>query len=122
MKVIVAGSRGFNDYELLKKVCDKMLSNVNKSEIEIVSGAALGADTLGERYAIERGYKLRRFHADWGKYNRGAGFIRNKEMGEYADALIAFWDNSSKGTKNMIDIAKKRGLKIKIQLFRNEKI
>lgn len=119
MKVIVAGSRGFKDYELLKKVCDKMLSKTNKSDIEIVSGTAFGADTLGEKYAFERGYKLRRFHANWGKYNKGAGYIRNKEMAEYADALIIFWDNVSKGSKHMIDLARKRGLKIKIQLYNN---
>lgn len=117
MKVIIAGIRNFKDYDLLVKVCDKTLMNQNKKEIEIVSGAAFGADTLGERYAIERGYKLRRFHADWGKYNRGAGHIRNKQLSEYADALIAFWDGASAGTKSMINLAKKRGLKIKIQLF-----
>jgi hypothetical protein len=119
MKVIIAGSRDFKDYDLLVKVCDRMLINIRPSDIEIVSGTALGADTLGERYAIERGYKIRRFHADWGKYNKGAGYIRNKEMAEYADALIAFWDSSSRGTKHMIDLAKNRGLKIKVQLYKN---
>jgi major membrane immunogen (membrane-anchored lipoprotein) len=118
MKVIIAGSRGFKDYELLKKVCDKMLSNTNKPEIEIVSGTALGADTLGERYAIERAYKLRRFPADWNKHGKKSGYIRNKEMAEYADALIIFWDKISKGSKHMIDLARARGLKIRIQYFK----
>ena len=111
MKVIIAGSREFNDYDKLCKFCDHILQN--QKEIEIVSGTAKGADKLGEKYATEKGYSIKRFPADW-NIGKSAGYLRNKEMAEYADALIAFWDGKSKGTKNMIDLAKKNNLKIKI--------
>ena len=102
MKVIIAGSREFNDYNKLCNVCDYYLSK--QSEIEIVSGTAKGADQLGERYSKERGYALKQFPADWNKFGNSAGYKRNVEMAEYSDALIAFWNKESKGTKNMIDI------------------
>lgn len=114
MKVIIAGSRDFNDYETLKKVCDFMLSR--QDEVEIVSGTARGADQLGERYAMERGYSIKQFSPDWSK-GKSAGFRRNEDMGRYADALIAFWDGNSKGTEHMINFAKKLGLKVKIHKF-----
>lgn len=112
MKVIIAGGREFNDYDLLKISCDRIL--IRQTNIEIVSGKALGADKLGEVYAKEKGYKIKEFPADWIKYKKGAGPIRNKQMAEYSDGLIAFWDGKSKGTKNMIDLAKNHGLKIKV--------
>lgn len=110
MKIIIAGSRGFNDYELLKSTCDKIL--INQKDIEIVSGGAKGADALGERYAKERGYGIKLFLADW-SLGRKAGYLRNIKMSEYADALIAFWDGQSRGTKHMIDIANEKGLKVR---------
>jgi hypothetical protein len=112
MKIIIAGGRDFNDYNKLCEVCDYMLSN--QTEIEIVSGVARGADSLGEKYAKEKGYSIKQFPAEWEKYKKAAGFKRNAEMAEYADCLIAFWDGKSKGTKHMIDLATKKGLKIKI--------
>lgn len=114
-KVIIAGGRHFNNYEKLCKVADHMLKN--KAEIEVVSGTASGADTLGEDYAKERGYGVKRFPANWNKYGLSAGYKRNKEMAEYGDALIAFWNKKSKGTKNMIDLAEKYGLKIKVVYY-----
>jgi len=112
MKVIVAGGRDFNLFNFLSKKCDNIL---NSSEnIEIVSGTANGADKLGELYAIKNSYKLKQFPADWDKHGKAAGFIRNEEMAKYADSLIAFWDGKSKGTKHMIDLAKKYNLKIRI--------
>lgn len=115
MKVIIAGSRNFNDYKFLCEKCDKILSN--QKDIEIVSGTANGADKLGETYAIENNYKLTKFPADWNKYGKTAGYLRNMQMAEYADALIAFWDGKSKGTKHMIDLAKQYGLKVRIILY-----
>lgn len=112
MKVIIAGGRDFKDYNRLKEVCDKILSNQN--DIEIVSGTAGGADTLGERYAQEKGYEVKKFPAKWDEYGKKAGYLRNQEMGDYADGLIAFWDGQSKGTKHMIDIANKNGLKVRV--------
>ena len=115
MKVIIAGSRNFEDYDTLKKVCDFMLSR--QDEVEIVSGAAKGADTLGEIYANEKGYPIKQFPANWKQQGKRAGYLRNEEMADYADALIAFWDGESKGTEHMINLAKKRGLKVKVHKF-----
>ena len=112
MKVIIAGGRDFKDYNRLKEVCDKIL--INQNNIEIISGTAGGADTLGERYAQEKGYEVKKFPAKWDEYGKKAGYLRNQEMGEYADGLIAFWDGQSKGTKHMIDIANKKGLKVRV--------
>ena len=119
-KVIIAGGRNFHDYELLCLKCDKALSQ--QLEVEIVSGTAYGADKLGERYANERGYSIKRFFPNWEKHKKSAGFIRNEEMAIYADALIAFWDGESKGTKHMIDLAEKHGLKIKTIIYDENKI
>lgn len=115
MKVIIAGSRSFKDYSFLKSKCDKALSE--QSDIEIVSGLAIGADKLGKEYALEKGYALKECPADWESHGKSAGHIRNEEMAKYADALICFWDGKSKGTKNMIERAKSHGLKVKIYLY-----
>jgi hypothetical protein len=112
MKIIIAGSRNFNDYNLLKTSCDNLLTQF--TNIEIVSGTARGADKLGERYAREKGYDIKQFPANWDKFGKSAGYIRNDEMAQYSDMLIAFWDGTSKGTKHMIDLANKRGIKVVI--------
>lgn len=114
IKVIIAGTRDFNDYDFLKKNVDYFLQgiNPNSEEIEIVSGNARGADKLGERYAKERNLPVKLFPANWDKYGKRAGYLRNQEMADYADVLIAFWDEKSKGTKHMIDIAKKQDLTV----------
>lgn len=112
MNVIIAGSRDFNNYELLKKECDTYLSTYKN--VVIISGGARGADSLGERYAKERGYEIDRYPANWDEFGKSAGYIRNTEMADNADILIAFWDYKSKGTKHMIDIAKKKGLMVVI--------
>ena len=113
-KVVVAGCRDFADYELLKEKCDFYLQNKKPEIIVIVSGHASGADTLGERYAQERGYETEVYPADWKTNGRAAGPIRNAQMATVADALIAFWDGKSRGTKNMIDTATKRGLQVAV--------
>lgn len=112
MKVIIAGSRTFNDFDTLCKVCDNVLQG--QTDIEIVSGTARGADQLGERYALERGYPVKRFPANWNKHGKAAGYIRNEEMAKYADALIAFWDGKSRGTMHMINLAKQYDLKVNV--------
>ena len=106
-KVIIAGSRDFTDYTFLKKMVDKLYKN---ETIEIVSGGATGADALGERYAREKGYTIKRFPADWEVHGKAAGPIRNRQMAIYGDHLIAFPMGFSKGTSNMIKEAGKLGL------------
>ena len=119
-RVIIAGGRDFNDFRLLCKVCMHMLQN--KTNVEIVSGTANGADKLGEKFADYMGYKIKQFSPNWDEFGNAAGHIRNREMAEYGDALIAFYDGKSKGTKNMIEEAEKRNLKLKIQKYKVEKI
>ena len=114
MKIIIAGSRAFDDYKKLCEVCDFKLSR--QSDIEIVSGTANGADKLGEKYAQEKGYALKKFPADW-TLGKKAGYLRNKQMAEYADALICFWDGISKGSRNMIALAKEKGLKVHVVTY-----
>ncbi len=100
MKTIIAGCRGFNDYNLLKEKVDYYRKDHVISEV--VSGTARGADYLGEEYANENGIPIKSFPADWDNYGKAAGPIRNRQMAEYADVLIAVWDGKSKGTNNMI--------------------
>jgi hypothetical protein len=116
-KVIIAGGRDYYDYNTLTKICDHMLKN--KVNVEIVSGGAKGADAMGEIYAYSRGYKLTKFPADWENEGRSAGYKRNALMAHHSDALIAFWDGRSKGTKHMIDLATAKGLKVKISYYNN---
>ena len=78
---------------------------------------ARGADRLGERYAKERGYKVIYFPADWDIDGRSAGFKRNVKMAEYADALVAFWDGKSSGTKHMIETAQGKGLDVRVKRY-----
>lgn len=111
-KVIVAGGRDFSNYALLKSRLDYALQNKVSEGVTIVSGAARGADSLGERYAKERGYTIDSHPAKWDEFGKSAGYIRNKEMAQSADALVAFWDGKSRGTKHMIDLAKQYGLKV----------
>ena len=112
-RIIIAGSRNFKDYDLLKEIVDSVIVKVySDDEITIISGTARGADQLGEKYAKENSLPVERFPADWERYGKKAGFIRNYQMANNADVLIAFWDGTSKGTKMMIDLAKKKGLKV----------
>lgn len=114
-KVIIAGSRGFSNYKLLREQCNKYLREKRRTcNIIIVSGHARGADTLGERYAQDEGFALEVYPAQWKKLGKQAGYRRNEQMAEVADALIAFWDGESKGTKHMIDIMNNKGLPTKV--------
>ena len=115
MKLIIAGGRNFDDYDLLTSICNDVIPEMG--QVHIVSGCANGADKLGERYASENDYHIIKFPADWDKHGKSAGYIRNKEMAKYADALIAFWDGKSKGTKHMIDLANEYRLLIYIHKY-----
>ena len=113
-RVIIAGSRSFKDYSLLKTKMDFYLKNI-KSPV-IISGGARGADTLGEQYAIERNLPGEQYPADW-SIGKHAGFVRNEKMAQVADALIAFWDGKSKGTEHMINTMKKMGKPVRVVKF-----
>lgn len=112
MKVIIAGSRGINDYaELLAAI-----AAANMSISCVISGTAKGVDRLGERYARENNIPVLRYVPDWTRYGKSAGIIRNEEMIAIADGLIALWDGNSKGTKHAIDTAKKRDIPVHVRI------
>ncbi len=112
-KVIVAGGREFNDYILLEEKLDKILSK-RLPDVEIVSGTARGADKLGELYAHKNKLPIKRLPADWNRYGKAAGPIRNKQMAQYADACIVFWDGKSRGTLSMINLAMEQRIPVRI--------
>ena len=106
MKVGVIGSRVFNNYELVVKT----LSNFDITLI--ISGGAIGADTLGEKYANEHNIPILIFKPDWEMYGKSAGMIRNTDIVDNSDVIVAFWDGTSKGTLDSIKKAEKRGKKV----------
>ena len=112
VRCIIAGSRDFTDYEKAKAHLDHLFSK--RKPYRVVSGGARGADSLGERYAMDNNIPLKLYPADWGLHGKAAGHIRNREMAMNAEALVAFWDGSSRGTKHMIETAKQMGLKVKV--------
>ena len=108
MKTIIAGSRTILKYDVLLMV----MSYIDWTITEVVSGTARGVDQLGERFAIEHNLAIKKFPADWNSWGRSAGYKRNREMAIYADALISLWDGKSKGTVHMRDLAEEYGLKV----------
>ena len=131
MKTIIAGSRDIIELFCTCKAecttdCTKNADAYNYFErvinscpwkiTEIVSGTALGADSLGEVYAYHNNIPVKKFKPVWSKYGRKAGPIRNAEMANYADACIVIWDGESRGSDNMIKQAKAHGLKLMTQV------
>ena len=114
MKVIIAGSRGLeapeNEWWIIHAVIESGFPVT-----EVVCGEARGVDVAGKQWAHKAGVLVKSFPANWNLYGPGAGAIRNAEMANYADALIAVWDGVSPGTKNMIDLAHAKGLKVYVE-------
>lgn len=111
MKTIIAGSRTITDYRILLEA----LTECGWEVSEVVSGAARGADRLGEQFAKEFGLPLHLYPADWDRYGKRAGYMRNQQMAENAEALIALWDGVSKGTVDMINRAVDADLQVYIK-------
>lgn len=105
MNLAVVGGRTFNDYAGLEAMLDSLVAGFGFTTI--VSGGANGADSLGERYAKERGMKTIIHLPDWKTHGKAAGMIRNKDIVRDADMVVAFWDGKSRGTRNSIGIAQK---------------
>ncbi len=115
-KVVIGGCRDFEDYAVLCDFVDACLARIkNQCEICIVSGCCSGVDKLGERYAAEHGYAVERHPADWERHGRAAGPIRNREMVECADYVIAFWDGVSRGTQSLIAAAEELGKPLRVK-------
>jgi YspA, cpYpsA-related SLOG family len=100
VKLICAGSRKWIDEQTVYEVLDEIRK---RKDILIVSGLAKGPDMFGLEWAKKNGVAYEEFPAYWEAFGKAAGSIRNKEMGDFADELIAFWDGSSRGTKHMIE-------------------
>lgn len=111
MKTIIAGSRTVECYQDVLNA----IHNSGFKITEIISGGARGADALGEWYATDNELPLKIFPAKWATFGQSAGHQRNLEMALYANALIAIWDGYSKGTKDMINIARRFGLKVYVE-------
>lgn len=123
IRIIIAGSRNFNDYKKLENTMLEIIENgvfstIDYDSIKIISGTARGADRLGEKFAKDHGYEVYRFPANWDLYGKKAGYLRNEEMAKFAmrdgnyGVLVAFWDGTSKGTKHMINLANKHNLEV----------
>lgn len=112
-KIIVAGSRNYSDKDFIYERLDWVIQRIkNTHEVTIISGCARGVDSIAISYAQDRGYLLERFPANWAEYGKRAGYIRNAEMADVADGLVAFNKNNSKGASMMISLAQKKGLKV----------
>jgi len=108
VKVIIAGGRDYQCH--LDDVLMLHDLHLDNNFTEIVSGAASGADREGEIFACDICIPVKRFPADWETHGKAAGPIRNKQMAQYADAVILF--PGGKGTASMRKLAKEYGLKI----------
>lgn len=115
-RIIIAGGRDFYDFRKLFMNCFTITTqySLDKYILQIISGGYKGADELGEEFAEHEGLEVIKFPANWDKYGKSAGPLRNIEMAENADILIAFWNGKSKGTKHMIDVALKKGLEVHV--------
>lgn len=110
MKLIIAGSRDFTDVTAVAfHFC-----NLDFEVTEIVSGGARGTDQCGEEVAKVYSVPIKQFIPDWNGLGKRAGFVRNADMADYADAALIFWDGQSKGSKHMIDLATKKGLLVQV--------
>jgi len=113
-KLGIVGSRSFSNRKLLEWV----LHSLKFQPSVIVSGGARGADSLAENYAKSHGIKTKIFHPDWEEHGKAAGPIRNKKIVEYSDAIIAFWDGSSRGTASSIRLSRDKKVPLLIINFR----
>ena len=113
MRVIIAGGRDIHSYDIVDDAVGAAIEEYGFEITEVVSGYARGVDTVGEAWSIVNGLGYATpFPADWDRFGKSAGYRRNEEMADYADALIAVWDGESRGTKHMIDIARRKGLEV----------
>ena len=106
MKVIIAGSRSI--IPKYREITNALIK-ANVHVTEVVSGCAQGVDTVAIGWGYAEHITVKKFPADWNKYGKKAGILRNIEMGDYADLLLVFWDGKSRGTSHMIDYMNKLG-------------
>lgn len=114
MKLIIAGSRTFNNYNLLEYEVKKFILKHSPKSLIIISGTANGADKLGELFAKNYNIQIEAYPANWNEFGKRAGPIRNKEMVDNATHAIYFWDGKSSGTANCIKLAQEKQLIIEV--------
>lgn len=107
MKLVIAGSRDIDESIVLITI--ELHGLDPKSVTEVVSGTARGGDKGGELWAAKYGVPIRRFKADWDRYKKAAGPIRNEEMARYGDKALIIWDGKSRGSMNMKQQMEKLG-------------
>lgn len=106
MKIAIIGSRNL----MVENLQQYLPENVT----EIVSGGAKGVDTCARAYARAKGLKLTEFFPNYEQYGRQAPLVRNDQIIDYADAVFAFWDGQSRGTKYVIEACKKKNKKVTV--------
>lgn len=112
LNLCIFGSRSFDDYEFLERMVKSTRIFQERKIDYIVCGEARGADKLGRRFAEENCIGVMSFPADWSRYGKRAGFIRNEAMADVSTHAIAFWDGKSRGTRMMIESCLERGIKL----------
>jgi hypothetical protein len=117
MRVLVCGDRNWNDQRLIEGWLDRLYT-MHPEGVDVIEGGAAGADSLAHQAAMGLGIECKSYPANWAKYGRAAGPIRNKWMlvAGKPDLVLAFHDDleNSKGTKNMIEQAKKAGVRVQV--------
>jgi hypothetical protein len=114
MKLAVIGSRDFTEYDFFKEKLEYLTQNIEEDIVYVSGGCKNSADELIKKYCKENNYELIEFLPDYKQYGKAATHIRNSQIVEFSDALIAFFNGSSPGSKSTISKAKKKGLKVKI--------
>jgi len=112
MRVIIAGSRSITDGDEVEKAIAESGFPITR----LITGGARGVDRVAIAIARSRGIPVSVFHANWDRYGKRAGFIRNAQMAKYADGLIAVWDGHSRGTRHMIETARRCGLQVYVHI------
>lgn len=119
-RIIIAGGRDFNEPSYLRECMTGVARGGDiQNPMVVISGGARGADKMGENWGRDRNVIVRVYPADWDKYGKRAGYLRNLEMAKIATELVAFWDGRSRGTAHMIDIATKEGLHVHVFRYDN---
>jgi hypothetical protein len=114
-KLIVAGGRDFNNMLLMDTFIMKYVKSLpDDQSVSIVSGMAKGADRLAFEWAKAQNCKCYEMPADWNTHGRRAGFLRNNDMANVSQGLLAFHDGVSKGTQHMIAIARNKNLNVRV--------
>jgi hypothetical protein len=109
VKIAVVGSRSWTRTDII----EEYLESIFRGGDTLVSGGAAGADGYAENWArhyTQRDVKVDIRRPDWRRHGKGAGLIRNQEIVDNADMVIAFWDGKSRGTNDTIEKAGRRGL------------